>query len=291
MTPARYCEDKTRGSGSSFFYAFLFLPEEQRRAIMALYAFCREVDDIADEVSEQDIATQKLSFWRQEIGRAFNGTPQHPIGKELDWARRNFQFSEELFAEIIDGMLMDVTRQPMLKPADLSLYCYRVAGVVGLLSIEIFGYTSRKSRDFATHLGEALQLTNILRDLAEDAKTGRIYIPQEDRIRFQVSDQDFRDGTLHEGMQLLLHHYSDKAEEAYRKATETLPEEDREHLRPSILMGAIYHAHLKRLQSIGYDVWQQPVRLLPVYKIWLAWRTWRYEKKACKSGQPVTFDF
>lgn len=294
MNPARYCEKKTRGSGSSFFYAFLFLPEDQRRAIMALYAFCREVDDIADEVSEQDVAVRKLAFWREEIGRVFDdahGVPQHPIGRELAWARRHFNFSEELFAEIIDGMLMDITRQPLLKPADLSLYCYRVAGVVGLLSIEIFGCASRRSHDFATHLGEALQLTNILRDVAEDARAGRIYIPQQDRIRFRVSDQDFRDGTLHDGMRSLLGHYGDKAEEAYRRAVEILPDEDRPQLRPSIVMGAIYHAHLKRIRNVGYDVWRQPVRLLPIYKIWLAWRTWRYEKKACKSGLPVRFDF
>jgi len=175
MNPEQYCRDKTRGSGSSFFYAFLFLPEDQRRAIMALYAFCREVDDIADEIKKQEVALPKLAFWREEVGRAFAGKAQHPVGKELHWAKTHFPIDEELLVEVLDGMLMDVMRKPILKASDLSLYAYRVAGVVGLLSIEIFGYSNRKARHFATSLGEALQLTNILRDVAEDARIWRNY--------------------------------------------------------------------------------------------------------------------
>jgi len=290
MTPAEYCESKTRGSGSSFFYSFLFLPEDQRRAIMALYAFCREVDDVADEVHEQDAAMQKLHFWGDEIACAFAGKPRHPVGRELDWARRHFHLPEELFLEILDGMGMDVTRQPMLKPADLALYCYRVAGVVGLLTIEIFGYASRKAPDFATTLGEALQLTNILRDLKEDALRGRIYLPQEDRIRFGVSDQDFMDGNMTSGMQTLISHYIGKAGTCYARALELLPDEDRESLRPSLLMGAIYYAHFKRITGHQSDLWSNPPRLLPAHKIWIAWRMWRHEKKAAKKHLPLTFD-
>ena len=291
MTPEQYCRNKTRGSGSSFFYAFLFLGEEQRRAMMALYAFCREVDDIADEVKEQEIALSKLAFWREEVSRAFNGKPQHPVGRELAWASQHFPIDEELLVEIIDGMLMDVRRQPILKHADLSLYAYRVAGVVGLLTIEVFGYQSRKSRDFATSLGEALQLTNILRDVATDVKIGRIYFPQEERIRYRVSDQDFKDGNMSEGMCNLLHDYADRAEAAYRKALENLTDEDRESLRPSILMGTIYYTYLQRLREVDFDVWQKPVHVLPLRKIWTAWKTWRYESNAVKKNMPLRLEF
>jgi len=288
MTPEQYCEEKTRGSGSSFFYAFLFLEEKQRRAMMALYAFCREVDDIADEVSDQSVAMQKIAFWREELSCAFHEVPQHPVGRELQWAREHFPIDEELFVEILDGMLMDISGKPILKASDLSLYCYRVAGVVGLLSIEIFGYQNRKSRDFATSLGEALQLTNILRDVKADMAIGRIYLPQEDRIRYKVTDQDFIDGNMSEGMQALLAHYGDKAEAAYRQALDTLPAEDRASLRPSLLMASIYYAQFRRLKERSFDCWHHSARISPLRKIWIAWRAWRYEKKAARrNGLPL----
>ncbi len=291
MSPQQYCLDKTRGSGSSFFYAFLFLAEQPRRAMMALYAFCREVDDIADEVSEQEVALTKLHFWREELGRVFQDKPRHPVGKELNWARQHYPLDEELLLEMIDGMLMDIQRQPILKASDLSLYAYRVAGVVGLLSIEIFGYQDRKSRDFATSLGEALQLTNILRDVAEDAQLERIYLPQEDRIRHKVSDQAIKDGDMGTALPALLTEYGDKAEAAYQRALEQLPDGDRVSLRPSLVMAAIYHAYLRHLRENNFDVWQKPVRILPVHKIWIAWRAWRYEKKAAKKQLPLRLDF
>ncbi len=286
MTPREYCEARTRGSGSSFFYAFLFLPEEQRRAMMALYAFCREADDIADEVSDQGVAMQKLAFWREELARAFAGRATHPVGKELDWARRRFPLDEELLVELLDGMRMDIQRQAILKPADLSLYAYRVAGVVGLLTIEIFGYENRASRRFATTLGEALQLTNILRDLAVDARMGRIYLPAEDRIRHQVPDQAFRDGEMSEGMRALLAEYGAKAEALYAKALEELPTEDRASLRASLVMAAIYRAWLTKLKRAEFDVWRRPPRLTPIGKIWIAARAWRRERKAERRGFP-----
>ena len=287
MTPSQYCENRTRGSGSSFYYAFLFLEEDKRRAMLALYAFCREVDDIADEISEEDVALQKINFWREELNRIFNNQAQHPVGRELQWAKDHFSLDEELFIEILDGMLMDISGKPILKSSDLSLYCYRVAGAVGLLSIEIFGYKSRKARDFATSLGEALQLTNILRDLKQDAAIGRIYLPQEDRIRFKVADQDFKDGNMSEGMATLLQHYGKKAESAYEDALALLPEEDRESLRPSLLMASIYFAQFKRLKSHEFDSWHHSAQISPLRKIWIAWRAWRHEKKALKAATPL----
>jgi phytoene synthase len=291
MTPEAYCRDKARASGSSFFYAFLFLPDDQRRAIMALYAFCREVDDIADEVSDQQVAISKLAFWRNELDSVFSGQPQHPVARELNWARQHYPLDEELLIEILDGMQMDIMHQAIRKPADLSLYAYRVAGTVGLLSIEIFGYSQRRSRDFATSLGEALQLTNILRDLAVDARMGRIYIPQSDRIHYKIGNQEFKDGVMSKGMQQMLTEYGEKAEAAFEKALAYLPEQDRESLRPSLLMGAIYYAYLNRLQQVGFNVWKKPVRILPVRKIWIAWQAWHYERKACKNNAPLRLKF
>ncbi len=291
MTPQEYCRQKTRGSGSSFFYAFLFLPENQRRAMMALYAFCREVDDVADNIREQEVALAKLAFWREELARAFADKPQHPVGRELQWAKTHFSLDEELLVELLDGMLMDINRQPIVKRADLSLYCYRVAGVVGLMSIEVFGYQNRQSRQFATLLGEALQLTNILRDVAEDARLGRIYLPQEDRARYRVSDQDFKNGHCSEAMQALLRDYAQQAESAYQRALASLPNEDRASLRPSLVMAAIYHAYLPRLAAVQYDVWQHPVQILPLRKIWIAWRCWRYERRAATRAQAIRLEF
>lgn len=284
MTPSQYCEEKTRGAGSSFFYAFIFLPEKQRRAMMALYAFCREVDDIADEVSDQDVASAKLAFWRDEVMRALAGRATHPVGKELYWASQHYSLDEELFMEILDGMLMDIQRQPIQKWSDLSLYAYRVAGAVGLLSIEVFGYTSRQSRNFAIQLGEALQLTNILRDLAEDVRRGRFYIPQEDRIRFNVRDQDLIDGNLDENVRCLLQHYTEKAESSYQQSLASLPAADRESLRPSLVMAQIYLAQLKRIKKINFDVWRNSAHITPLHKIWIAWLTWRRERKL--AGKP-----
>ncbi len=291
MTPAQYCEERARGAGSSFFYAFLFLPEEKRRAMMALYAFCREVDDIADEVHDTEVAMRKLQFWREEVARALDGKPTHPIGRELGEVSRQYRLSSRLFSDIMDGMSMDIAHTPVATDEDLARYCYRVAGAVGLLSAEIFGCSDPRARAFASTLGEALQRTNILRDLREDAARGRIYIPREACIRFGVSDEDFMDGHFSEGMQALLEHYGQAAEACYTRALTLLPEADREVLGASIIMGAIYHAHLRRLQAARFDVWRHPVRLLPIHKMWIAWRAWRYEKRARRSGTSPKFDF
>ena len=190
MTPEEYCQQKAAASGSSFYYSFLFLPPPRRRAITALYAFCREVDDVVDEVHDEGVAQTKLAWWRQEVGRVFAGSPQHPVAQALVPVVREFALPEEHFQTIIDGMAMDLVQTRYLDFAALELYCHRVAGVVGLLSAEIFGYENPATRGYARDLGIAFQLTNICRDVGEDAHRGRVYLPQEDLARFGVARAD-----------------------------------------------------------------------------------------------------
>lgn len=283
QSPEAYCKQKTRASGSSFAYAFGFLSKQQCRAMMALYAFCREVDDIADDIEDKKEAARQIAEWHDEIEHVFQGKPNHPIGHELHWAKQHFAWDKELFYEMLDGMLTDISARAFIKEGDLSLYCYRVAGVVGLLTIEIFGYQQRQSRHFATTLGNALQLTNILRDVQEDMQRGRIYLPQSERIRFKVTDQDIYDGKMTDNLQGLLTYYGEKAESAYQQALEQLPIEDRISLRPAIIMAAIYYAQLKRMKSFNFDIWQHSGRIPSWQKMLIAWKTWRYEKKYEKS--------
>lgn len=287
MNPSEYCEQKTRGSGSSFYYAFLFLEENQRRAMMALYAFCREVDDIADEIREPDIALQKMQFWSKEIVRTFQGSPHHPVALELHWSLQHFALDEALFHDIIEGMLMDIEARPIIDHAMLELYCYRVAGAVGLLSGKIFGFQSEQTSQFATTLGYALQLTNILRDIAEDSARGRIYLPQKERIQYQVADRDLLEGNITANVQDLLKHYATLAENAYHDALSLLPATDRACMRPSLLMASIYHLQLQRIRQHDYDVWKKSGHISPLRKLWIAFKTWRYEKRACAKGLPL----
>ena len=289
MTPEQYCEKKTRGSGSSFFYAFLFLSPEKRRAMMALYAFCREVDDIADDTQDKELAQKKLMFWKKEIESVFRDEAQHPVGMELMWTRKHFPIDKEMLDEMIEGMLMDVSGKPIVTDEDLNLYCYRVAGVVGLMSIAVFGFTQEASKTFALRMGDALQFTNILRDVYEDTRIGRIYLPQQTRAKFKVTDQDIRTGfgndeEKNRNLRDLLAHYAEKAEQAYQDALKALPAEDRKSLTPSLMMGAIYYAHLHRLREINFDVWHRHARISPLRKIWIAYRAWSYEKKVLKNS-------
>jgi len=283
MTPEAYCQAKTRASGSSFAYAFGFLSKDKSRAMMALYAFCREVDDVADEISDSQEAARQIAQWRDEIRHTFQGNASHPVGQELQWARQHFAWDEELFFEMLDGMLTDISGKAFVKASDLSLYCYRVAGIVGLLSIEIFGYTKRQSRHFATSLGEALQLTNILRDVQEDAARGRIYLPQQERSRFKVTDHDILQGNMTENLQALLQYYGEKNEAMYQQALAQLPNEDRQSLRPALIMAAIYYAQLQRIQAHDFDVFKHSGRIPSWRKLAIVWKLWRYEKSYAKS--------
>ena len=274
MTPDEYCQNKAARSGSSFYYSFLFLPAEKRRAIMALYAFCREVGDIADEVQDTSVARFKLAWWRTEIANVFAGNPQHPIGKALLPAVRQLDLNADRFNEIIDGMEMDLSyhRYPDFKT--LELYCYRVAAVVGQLSAIIFGHTDNKTLRYAHDLGMAFQLTNIIRDVGEDARRNRIYLPQDELRRFDVSVADVLNGVQSDNFRELMTFQAERAKTFYTRAFAELPAADRKTQRAGLIMAAIYRTLLDEIERDGFKVLNQRVALTPLRKLWIAWKTW-----------------
>ncbi len=275
MNPHQYCQEKAAASGSSFYYSFLFLPRPRRQAITALYAFCREVDDIADECSDPSIARTKLSWWRLEIANLFKGNPQHPVTQALQPAIKEYGLNEEHFQEIIDGMEMDLEQNRYRDFKDLQLYCYRVASVVGLLSASIFGYSDRKTLKYAHDLGMAFQLTNIIRDVGEDARRNRIYLPQDELARFGVSETDLLHGHQTPQVRQLMDFQIARAKEFYQRAFTALPAADRRAQRPGLMMAAIYQTVLQEIEREGSEkVLKQRVSLTPLRKLWLAWRTW-----------------
>lgn len=279
MTPEQYCEKKAARSGSSFYYSFLFLPTEQRRAIMALYAFCREVDDVVDECSDTVVAEAKLNGWREEIARLYAGEPQHPVTQALQPAVARYSLPQEQLQEIIDGMAMDLTQTRYASFKELSLYCYRVAGVVGLMAAAIFGYEDRRTLKYAHDLGMAFQLTNILRDVGEDAARGRIYLPTDELARFGVSEDDIMARRMTGGMRALLQFQAERAHSYYDKAFAHLPSKDRYRQRSGLIMAAIYLSTLDAIAQQGYPVLHQRVRLPAWRKLWIAWRTARGESR------------
>lgn len=249
---------------------------------MALYAFCREVDDVVDECTDPGIARVKLQWWRETMHQTFNGNPQHPVQKALVPAIQAFNLPLEHFLEIIDGMEMDLeqTRYPSFK--ELSLYCYRAASVVGLLAAEIFGYQDRRCLKYAHNLGMAFQLTNILRDVREDADRGRIYIPLDELTTFGVTEADILKAHQTEAVESLFRHQAQRARDYYDKAFEQLPEQDRYSQRSGLIMATIYLHTLNEIEKDHYRVLQSRISLTPVRKLWLAWNTARIEKKRHK---------
>jgi 15-cis-phytoene synthase len=275
MNPHDYCQQKAAASGSSFYYSFLFLPKPKRQAITALYAFCREVDDVADECTDAGIARTKLAWWRTEIANLYADKPQHPVTQALTDAVRDYNLAEEHFVEIIDGMEMDLDQNRYRDFKELHLYCYRVASVVGLLSASIFGYSDRKTLKYAHDLGLAFQLTNIVRDVGEDARRGRIYLPLDEMAQHGVSEADILQGQESDNVRRLLELQIERAEDYYRRAFEELPEADRRDQRTGLIMASIYRALLDEIRLGGCEkVLNHRVSLTPLRKLWLAWKTW-----------------
>lgn len=274
MTPDEYCQQKAAASGSSFYYSFLFLPPARRRAITALYAFCREVDDLVDETSDAQLAATKLAWWRVEVGKLYAGNPQHPVTKALAPHLEPFGITQEKLSDIIDGMEMDLTQTRYLDWPGLERYCYRVASVVGLLAAGIFGYRDARTLEYARNLGLAFQLTNIIRDVGEDARKNRIYLPMADLKEFGVPAADILQAKETPEFRRLMRFEAARAREHYEKAMQALPAEDRKPQRPGLIMAAIYRTLLEEIERDGFRVLTQRTSLTPLRKFWIAWKTW-----------------
>ncbi len=275
MTPDEYCQQKASASGSSFYYAFLFLPPERRRAITAVYAYCREVDDVVDEVSDPQAAQATLAWWRSEVAALFAGTPTHPVTRALQpFADSGFGITAPRLDAILDGMETDLHQNRFLDFPALKRYAHLVAGVVGEISAEIFGRTSEATLEYAARLGLALQLINIIRDVGDDARRGRIYLPIDELQRFEVKAADLLAGRYVDGFGPLMQFQADRARAIRREALALLPAVDRRAQRPGLMMGAIYSTLLDEIERANFRVLEQRIALTPVRKLWIAWKTW-----------------
>jgi phytoene synthase len=274
MSPDEYCQQKTVQSGSSFYYSFLFLPPERRRAITALYAFCREVDDTVDETHDQSVARIKLAWWRTEVSAMYKGSPTHPVTQALQPHLAPYDLKEQHLQAIIDGMEMDLDQSRYLDYAGLRKYCWHVAGVVGILSASIFGASNPQTLQYAEKLGLAFQLTNIIRDVGDDARKGRIYLPVNELQQFNVTAADILNFRHNEKFEALMKFQSDRARAVYAEAFALLPKEDRRAQRPGLMMAAIYRTVLDEIELDHFKVLNQRISLTPLRKLWLAWKTY-----------------
>jgi len=274
MSPDDYCQQKTAQSGSSFYYSFLFLTPERRRAITALYAFCREVDDTVDDCTDESVARIKLEWWRKEIAGMYEGHQSHPVTQALQPHLAVYDLKQEHLQAIIDGMEMDLNQTRYLDYAALTRYCWHVASVVGILSASIFGVTTPQTLQFAEKLGHAFQLTNIIRDVGEDARKGRIYLPVNELQQFGVTAADLLNARHSEKFEQLMAFQVARAQQAYDDAFALLPKQDRRAQRPGLMMAAIYRTLLDEVQADGYHVLTQRISLTPIRKLWLAWKTY-----------------
>ncbi len=272
MTPEKYVQDKAAASGSSFYYAFLFLPKPRRAAITAFYAFCREVDDVVDEVTDPGVAATKLAWWRTEVAQSFAGEPRHPVMKALMPHTSVYGIEARQLHEIIDGCQMDLDQTRYLDFPALRLYCHRVAGVVGEVSARIFGQSADETTQYAHKLGQALQLTNIIRDVGEDARRGRIYLPVNELQQFDLKAHEVLNRIHSERFIALMKFQAARAHAAYDEALALLPAADRRGQKPGLMMASIYRTLLREIERDDFQVLNQRVSLTPVRKFWLAWR-------------------
>jgi len=279
ISPQQYVQDKAAASGSSFYYAFLFLPPPRRAAITAFYAFCREVDDVVDETSDAGVAAAKLAWWSQEVQAAYAGRPSHPVMKALMPLAADFDILPAHLLAVIDGCQIDLQQTRFLDFAGLQRYCHLVAGVVGEVAANIFGRTEAATVQYAHRLGLAMQLTNIIRDVGDDARRGRIYVPMSELQQFDVRAQEIlkRDAPwgYSERFEALMRFQVERAHKLYDEAFALLPESDRRAQKPGLMMANIYRTLLREIEADGFRVLHQRTSLTPLRKLWIAWRTHR----------------
>lgn len=263
---------KKLATGSSFYYAFLFLPPLQRDAITAFYAFCREVDDVVDEATDPGVAAAKLAWWQSEVRQAFGGTASHPLMKALMPAAQRYNIQAAQLLAVIEGCQMDLQQSRYLDYPGLQRYCHLVAGVVGEVAAQIFGQTHAETTRYAHTLGQALQLTNIIRDVGEDARRGRIYLPMNELQQFGVTAADILQGRYSERFTALMQFQAERARALYTQALAALPAADRRAQKPGLMMASIYRALLGEIEREGFAVLHQRIALTPLRKFWLAWK-------------------
>ena len=277
MTPQQYVQDKAAGSGSSFYYAFLFLPPPRRAAITAFYAFCREVDDVVDEVSEPGVAAQKLQWWRGEVAAAYAGRPTHPVMQALMPLAADFQIEATHLLAVVEGCQTDLAQTRFLDFPALQRYCHLVAGVVGEVAANIFGRTEDATVQYAHQLGLAMQLTNIIRDVGDDARRGRIYLPVAELQRFDVKAHELLQRAAPWGysdrFQALMRFQAERAHATFDQALRLLPDVDRAAQKPGLMMANIYRTLLREIESQRFQVLHQRTSLTPLRKLWIATRT------------------
>ena len=272
ITPQDYVQQKAAASGSSFYYAFLFLPAAKRAAITAFYAFCREVDDVVDEAVDAGVAATKLAWWQAEVAQSFAGQASHPVMQALMPVAPDFGIEQRHLLAIIDGCQMDLNQTRYLDYPGLQRYCHLVAGVVGEVAARIFGQTQAQTTTYAHTLGQALQLTNIIRDVGEDAMRGRIYLPMSELKQFGVSAQEILSRQYSERFTALMAFQAQRAKDLYHQALVLLPTTDCRAQKPGLMMASIYRALLTEIERDQFQVLHQRISLTPLRKFWLAWK-------------------
>ena len=272
MSPEQYVQQKAAASGSSFYYAFLFLPPPRRAAITAFYAFCREVDDVVDDTQDAGVAATKLAWWQTEVAKAFAGSPSHPVMRALMPLAPDHGIEQRHLQAVIEGCQMDLAQTRYLDYPGLQRYCHLVAGVVGEVAAHIFGQTQPQTTAYAHKLGQALQLTNIIRDVGEDAMRGRIYLPLDEQQRFGVKAQDLMQRDYSDRFTALMKFQTDRAHALYDQALQLLPDQDRRAQKPGLMMASIYRALLREIEHDQFQVLHQRISLTPLRKLWQAWK-------------------
>jgi phytoene synthase len=272
MSPEQYVQDKAAASGSSFYYAFLFLPPPRRAAITAFYAFCREVDDVVDEVTDPGVAQTKLAWWAQEVGKAYAGSPTHPVMQALMPHTSAFGIEARHLLAVIEGCRMDLEQTRYLDWPGLERYCHLVAGIVGEVAARIFGQTDAATTQYAHTLGLAFQITNIIRDVGEDAMRGRIYLPVNELQSFDVKAHEVLSRQYSPRFSALMKAQAERAHALYDQAFALLPAADRRSQKPGLMMASIYRTLLREIERNDFQVLHQRISLTPLRKFWLAWK-------------------
>lgn len=274
MDPATYCQNRATQQGTSLYYSLLFLPEPQRRAATALYAYQKEIVGIVAECSDLGVAQTKLQWWQEEITRLFTGHPRHPVTQSLATPIRSYHLPQQSFLEVIEGVSSDLGQWTYPSFQTLISYCQQVAGIISSMAAEIYGYQDPKTRQYAENLGVALQLTHILRNIRQDAAQGRIYLPREEFTRFKVPVEDILSGGDNsQGMATLLAQHASRARQYFHSALAELGQHDYYAQRAGLTQIALGLSLLNAIEEEGYPVLKQRISLTPLRKLWIAWRT------------------